>query len=418
MLSYNNRENINIVNTNQGDTHNFGIEGDFSYEDKLIPSQDNYSIIIVSKNREVHKALLNTLRHFSLEGKGINIFNVSSMHEANVVAEEYPDVVLVVIDESLSINGSYEVFVDFIKNELQNKNCHITFKDQLVSSTKIHRSNNKKGLSYARERLIEITRMVLLTHDMENKIGDEDLDYPSRGNHPKKDENKGITRDMLYTFLSQNLKGPVGNIKVMLDFLTNEPELLDKKSSKDLLQRVHESANNIHETLQDFNFWSRMIKQDISFNPVKIDLDFVIRQNIMLLKSTAADKMISLNFSVPPHAEVIADEYMVTTVIRNLIYNAIKFTSPAGSIKIFAVEKSSHFEIRVCDNGSGIPEDCLKNLFNAEVCSSAPGTSLESGSGLGLVLCKDFVEKNGGTLQVKSRLDVGSEFTFTLPKYK
>ena len=126
--------------------------------------------------------------------------------------------------------------------------------------------------------------------------------------------------------MAHDLKEPVGNIKVMLDFLTNEPDLLDQKTSKELLQRVRESANNVHELLEDFLFWTRMFKQEIYFNPSCINMEQIIRENIVLLKSVASIKNIKIELQADRQVEAFADEYMITTVIRNLIYNAIKFT--------------------------------------------------------------------------------------------
>ena len=215
--------------------------------------------------------------------------------------------------------------------------------------------------------------------------------------------------------MAHDLREPLGNIKVMLDFLTNEPELLDKETSKDLLHRVKESANNIHDLLEDYLFWSRMFRQEIYFNPGKVDVGRIARENILLLKSTAAAKKITIRSTIPEQTFVFADEYMITTVIRNLVYNAIKFTPREGEIAVSGEAGEDVVEIRVSDNGVGIPRENLEKLFRTDIHLSTSGTDKETGSGLGLILCKDFIEKNGGDISIESTENRGSTFIFTLP---
>ena len=413
------------MSSNQGEFSNYNIADFFQREETLIPAKENYSIIVVSHNEKLHESLFNTLRHFSLNGKGINIFKTKALGEARLIAEEFPGVVMVIIDDNIIVNGSYDGFVSFIKDELMNNNCLITFKSNLINLTVKKADEEIKGCSpegffYARERLIDITRMILLTNDMENRISEngmmeqideriESIDLPEKSNT--------ITREMLYTVLAHDLKAPIGNMKVILDFLTNEPDLLENTSSKELLYRVKESANTIHEMLEEYLFWGRMIKQDIYFHPRRIDLDQLIRENMMLLKTTAAEKEIYLQTNVVPNSEIFVDEYMMTTVIRNLLYNAIKFTRSGGIIKVLVNDDKKHYEVTIIDNGIGISKKNLGHLFRSDVYLSTKGTAKEKGAGLGLILCKDFIEKNGGTICVKSLEGKGSEFCFTVPKW-
>ena len=228
---------------------------------------------------------------------------------------------------------------------------------------------------------------------------------------------ESITREKLYTILAHDIKEPIGNIKVILDFLTNEPDLLDMKTSQDLLNSVKESASSIHELLDNFLFWTRMHKHEIYFNPVRINLAHLVRENITLLKGVAANKNIIIGADVNETFTVIADEYMMTTVLRNLIYNAVKFTSRGGGILVMARETDGYVELAVQDTGIGLRKAELENLFVPEVYYKSNGTSKESGTGLGLILCKDFIEKNSGKIKVESDEGFGSTFTFTLPKW-
>jgi signal transduction histidine kinase len=373
----------------------------------------------------IHQELGRTLQHFSLNGRGIRILSAVDLKEAQYHAERHPDIILVVIDNEVQVNGSYAVFVDYIRKTLGNRDCCITFKDNLINSNTCERNRKLSGdenytrFFNARERLIDIARMVMMTTEMEHKINipgqtDSRID---RGFREMSDESTWFTKEKLNTVMAHDLREPLGNIKVMLDFLTNEPELLDKEASKDLLHRVRESANNIHELLEDYLFWSRMFRQEIYFNPRKSDMGQIARENVLLLKSTAKDKMISLRSTVPENTFVFADEYMITTVVRNLVYNAIKFTPKNGEIIISGQMRDDQVEIRVTDNGIGIPRKNLEKLFRTDVCLSTAGTDKETGSGLGLLLCKDFIEKNGGCITIESKPNLGSTFIFTLPAW-
>jgi len=284
--------------------------------------------------------------------------------------------------------------------------------------TATERSKKKSDELAAQGRLKDIVRMILLTNEIDLKLNLTSglglpMDAPETPPSDKKSVN--ITRDKLYTILAHELKEPVGNIKVMLDFLTNEQEYLDKETHTDLLNNVRNSVDSINEMLDDFLFWTRMNKHHIQYNPRKLPIAHIIRENVTLLKSAATNKKIQIDTQIDEDLSAYADEYMVTTVLRNLLYNAIKFTGSSGKITITAEEKPNYIEVKVQDNGVGISEKDLKKLFKADVYYKTRGTDKESGTGVGLILCKDFIEKNGGKISVESKPKKGTTFYFTLP---
>lgn len=373
----------------------------------------------------IHQALEKTLQNFSLNGKGINFLSADDLQEAQRLAEAHPDIILVVIDNEVQVNGSFQLFIDYIRKALKNKICCVTFKDTLISANSCSDDVDIKGdedmaqFFYARERLLDITRMVMMTTEMESKIESPNpLDsYIDKG-FQNKQEDADFSKEKMYNVMANDLKEPVGNIKVMLDFLTNEPELLDQKIYNDLLFRVQESANNIHEMLEDFLFWSRMFRQEIYFNPGMINIAQLARENIILLKSTAASKNITIESSIPDKTLAFADEYMTNTVIRNLIYNAIKSSGEGGKIKLHASVKNDMVEFQVVDNGKGNPTKNQTIKINPDLNLSGIDSDNEKGSGMGLVLCKEFIEKNGGEiLQQQNDKSKGNTFSFTLPHW-
>jgi signal transduction histidine kinase len=389
--------------------------------------EETYKILNISANDKIHDAVLEKLKYFSFNGRQITILKALSMQEARSVAESNPDIVLVVIDSNVQLNGSYQALINYVRVDLANELCHFAFKDgmntdSIQAGLEMAKSSNQPEFEFARDRLLDIIRMIMIATDMECRTeGNRLLEHISDGAFSIHNDNTklsdNITREKLYTILAHDIKEPIGNIKVILDFLTNEPDLLDMRTSQELLNSVKESASSIHDLLDNFLFWTRMHKHEIYFNPVRVNIAHIVRENITLLKGIAANKNISISREVEENHMVIADEYMMTTVVRNLLYNAIKFTSRGGGILVTANEKGGFVEISVQDTGIGLKKADLDNLFEPDVYNKTRGTSRETGMGLGLILCKDFIEKNGGRIKVESDEGFGSTFTFTLPKW-
>ena len=174
------------------------------------------------------------------------------------------------------------------------------------------------------------------------------------------------------------------------------------------------SAEVSHNLLQNLLLWSRAQTGRIGFNPVKIDLQKIVSNNIELLSPTAERKQIKIISSIASNTFVLADEDMLNTIIRNLITNAIKFTNKNGLIEINCLQRSGNIEIRISDTGIGMSEKVKANLFRLDVSQTTIGTDNEVGTGLGLILCKEFVEKHSHKIWVESEIGKGSKFYFTL----
>ena len=153
----------------------------------------------------------------------------------------------------------------------------------------------------------------------------------------------------------------------------------------------------------------------MDYNPEQFDLGDVIQENFAIFKEIAEQKSITINRSLPEDMMVLADKNMISTVIRNLVSNAIKFTRGGGEVTISASKTSQEIIVTVEDNGLGIAPSRVEKLFRIDMNESTPGTNREKGTGLGLVLCKDFVEKHGGRIWVESEEGKGSTFCFAIP---
>jgi signal transduction histidine kinase len=160
--------------------------------------------------------------------------------------------------------------------------------------------------------------------------------------------------------------------------------------------------------------WSRSQTGRMVFNPINFDLVGFLADIVPMFDDIAGQKSITIRRDLPPKMSVSADQAMISTVFRNLISNAIKFTKPGGTITLSVIQNANEIMVSVRDTGIGIPDTMIGKLFQIDQCYSTPGTNREQGTGLGLILCKEFVEKHGGKIWAESEEGKGSVFFFTL----
>jgi PAS domain S-box-containing protein len=222
-------------------------------------------------------------------------------------------------------------------------------------------------------------------------------------------------KDRFISILSHDLKSPFINILGFSEILTDEIESLNKDDIKEIAKNINKSAKITNNLLEDILLWARTQQGKILFNPQKLSFTEICKDTIEVLKPSAKAKNITLNYDKTERINVFADIDMLKTILRNLISNAIKFTNNDGAIRIIAEQTQSNIIITVSDNGVGISHDNIKKLFDIGQVLTTKGTAKETGTGLGLLLCKEFVQKNGGKIWVESKVGIGSEFRFTLP---
>ncbi len=189
----------------------------------------------------------------------------------------------------------------------------------------------------------------------------------------------------------------------------------DKPKIGQFANIIHHSSKLAYNLLENLLDWSRSQTGTLKFKPEKFNVNHIIEENIELLESTAHNKNIQIYSEFDTEINAFADKNMARTIIRNLISNAIKYTKQGGYININSHSNKNFCEISISDNGIGISEKNISKIFKIDESFSTTGTEREKGTGLGLILCKEFVEKNRGKLWVKSEPDKGSTFTFTLP---
>jgi signal transduction histidine kinase len=223
------------------------------------------------------------------------------------------------------------------------------------------------------------------------------------------------SKDQFFSLISHELRSPFNSILGFAEILYNDFEELSKDELKLYINSLYLSSKHIFSLLDNLLHLSRYQSGKIDFNPISISLRNIIEKNLQVLKVTADKKEISIISHLHDNINVFGDEAMVNSILLNLITNAIKFTRRSGKIELSVQRNEKFAEVSVQDHGIGMSDETIFNLFKIEMFKTLPGTDGETGTGLGLVLTKKFIEQNGGTLKVQSNLHQGSIFTFTLP---
>lgn len=221
-------------------------------------------------------------------------------------------------------------------------------------------------------------------------------------------------RDRFFSIISHDLNGPVSTISEMLKAL-NRTELFDKEKRELLLNELEKLSSSTSLLLQNLLEWSSNQVNSIKVSKKLFDISQVINQNVLLLEQKAKAKSININYQNTETLYCFADPMMVDTILRNIISNSIKFTPKNGKVSIDAIKNHDFVTIAVKDNGIGISKEVLMKLEKKQILVSTYGTDGEKGAGLGLSLCKDFLEKNSGKIEVISSKNYGSEIKISLP---
>jgi len=223
------------------------------------------------------------------------------------------------------------------------------------------------------------------------------------------------TKDKFFSIIAHDLKGPFNGIMGLSEILKDDAQNLDHSTIIEYAEMIYSSALQSHQLLEHLLSWARIQEGKISFNPVPNLLHSMVGEVILLFLDIADHKKITIVNQVPIQTIVVADTEMLKTILRNLISNALKFTNTNGKVKIKATTGDSGVEIVIADSGNGIRAEDIDKLFKVDVAFSTLGTENEKGTGLGLILCKEFVEKHGGHISAESKHGEGSQFKFTLP---
>ncbi len=226
------------------------------------------------------------------------------------------------------------------------------------------------------------------------------------------------SKDKMFSIIAHDLRGPLGNFRTMLDIMVSAPEDFNAEEQKRMLLLLSENAEATYELLENLLNWSSSQRGVITFEPKILDLKPIILDILSFVQPMSGNKQITIETNIDEKLEVYADENMFRAILRNLLGNAIKFTRKEGRIELNCEREDSFIKFGVKDNGVGIKPEIKDKLFNHLEQTVRLGTAEEKGSGLGLLLCKEFIEKHGGQIWLESKLGYGSTFFFTIPSSK
>jgi len=224
------------------------------------------------------------------------------------------------------------------------------------------------------------------------------------------------TKDKFFSIIAHDLKNPFNTILGFSNILAEKVQGKNYESIEKYAGIIQGSTQKVMDLLLNLLEWSRSQTGRLEYNPKLIEMIELIYEVTELANDAAQQKSISISRKLPNTATVIADKSMIESVLRNLISNAIKFTYPGGKIVVSVQQLQGEVMVSVSDNGVGMGKKTIEKLFRIDENTSNPGTQNESGTGLGLILCKEFVEKHGGRIWVDSEVGKGSKFCFSLPK--
>ena len=333
---------------------------------------------------------------------GYKVRQVSSGKQAIQVADkEIPDLIL--LDIMMPEMDGYEVFQKLKKNPAL-VDIPVIFISALNDTANIVKALTAGGLDYINKpfqteevlaRVHTHLKLRRLSRELQEQIA---------------------TKDKFFSIIAHDLRGPLGSFMGLTQMLADKNEDFAEEVRAEMIALLSDNAHNTFKLLENLLQWSQMERGLIDFNPVILDLSHVVSECLKTSADTAHAKQIRIVTDIQGNPEVFADTNMLQTVIRNLVSNAIKFTPKGGIITISALPSLKNtILLSVKDTGIGMNAEMRKKLFLIGANTKRPGTGGELSTGLGLLLCKEFVEKQGGELWVESTKNIGSVFYFTIP---
>lgn len=292
---------------------------------------------------------------------------------------------------------------------LYNRYLYITRANRLLERQKEEISQNNQKLMVLNKSLLEQKQKVDELNQRLNQINQRLVESE------KHLIETNATKDKFFSIISHDLRNPFASIVSFSRILKRDIQNLAQEELQELARELDKSVLKINNLLENLLQWSRTQTGKMKFNPEYLAVYDLIRDNINLFSGNAREKEITLVDAVDPDLVVFADQNMTNTVIRNLLSNALKYSDAGGRIEITGEVKNKMVFITVSDSGVGMTPEQMNQLWNVNTIHTTYGTRDEKGSGLGLLLCKEFIEKQGGTIRVDSEKNKGSQFSFSLP---
>ncbi len=228
-------------------------------------------------------------------------------------------------------------------------------------------------------------------------------------------DNINKTKDKMFLIIGHDLRGPIGNLKSLIEMLLEEEEIMNNKNLLETFSIFLKSVQSVSDLLENLLLWAKSQRGEIMFSPESLSLNSIINKSLQLFKTISDHKGIDLNVSMIGNFDIHADKNMLLTVVRNLLSNAIKYTPRGGEIFITVSRAGKFHQVVIRDTGIGFNTEAAQKIFDEKSFYTTSGTNNEVGSGLGLLLTKEFIIANGGDIWAESEQNKGSAFYFTVP---
>ena len=223
------------------------------------------------------------------------------------------------------------------------------------------------------------------------------------------------TKDKFFSIISHDLRSHMSNMLASMEMLHQKNYKLSENKIHFFAESMYKIAKNLFQLIENLLEWASSQSGRMQYNPVDISIDSLIQKYIILFQEMASKKNIEINYVSSFNGMVYGDANMISSIIRNIFSNAIKFTHTEGKVDIILYSEGNHIKIAISDNGIGMSQEEINSLFNVGTAKKSIGTEKEQGTGLGLILCKEFIDYHKGKIEIESKKDAGSTFIVSLP---
>lgn len=341
--------------------------------------------------------LLNQVSFFLIESNYVRPISPLAMTDTVITVFRAVSIISSLLaTATIIIINQYLLYTSEKKTSNQNKQLNELNKD--LQDKKLQIENQSEEISKQNHDLKQ------LTDELSRKLSEL--------------ENLHSSRDNVFRVIAHDLRGPVGNIESISDMIIFKSGDMSQEKVFKFVDLIKRESSQVLNTLDRMLRWADRQRDQVSFNPQRQKLSPIINEAVSLLSLSASIKRLNINLNIGKDICIKADKDLIGVVIRNLLNNAIKYSLPGSRIWIDAGESEMFTTISVRDEGIGIAEDRKRQLFSGEFLESVPGTNSESGSGIGLKICKNYMDQHNGAIWVESKENKGSTFFFSLPVCK
>ncbi len=344
-----------------------------------------------------------------LHDKNKELYTARSGKQALKIAS-VRDIDLILLDISMPEMDGYEV-CKRLKADEKTASIPVIFLTAKVQPEDVVKGFNVGAVDYITKPFNFSELMVRVHNHLDRKRSRDIINEQ----YSKLQELNSI-KDKFFLLITSDLRAPFNELKELTNDLVFNFDKLELPELKNYAKDIQKSAGKGYSLLEKLVEWSRIQRNEVRYSPQTINVSEIIDQKIEEFKEDAKKKNIKLFYETNDDFYILADRSMINFILSNLISNALKYSNSGGDIIISSKNDEDFVEITVYDTGIGIAKENISKIFETGLFFSTKGTNGETGTGIGLIICKDFVERHKGKLWVESMEGIGSDFKFTIPK--